>query len=404
MRVADGTGFVVHLRMFPGFCLKLERGSLIKVAGAENLKKLGLVVNPIAGMGGRVGLKGTDGPEILARARALGAEPVAPARAVRFLRALKELLPDVLLLTYPAEMGENEAREAGFGARVIGRIASGSTTSEDTKRAAQEMLAEKVDLLVFAGGDGTASDVLLAVDSKVPILGVPTGVKMHSAVFANTPEAAAQVAARFLQDGLPLREAEVMDIDEEAFREGRLTARLVGYALVPYEPSMVQATKEGSTGHELVDQKAIARWVVEMMERGCIYILGPGTTTRAVAEELGIYDSTLLGVDLIEDYRLLARDVNEAMILDAIKSKPAKILVSPIGRQGFILGRGNLQLSPRLLRRVGKNNLWVLATPQKLSITPTLRVDTGDPELDAEFRGYIKVITGYRQSKMVKVI
>ncbi|MEM2890283.1 MAG: ATP-NAD kinase family protein [Candidatus Hadarchaeum sp.] len=365
---------------------------------------MGFVVNPIAGMGGRVGLKGTDGPEILARARELGAEPVAPLRAVRFLHALKKFSSELVLLTYPAEMGENEAKEAKLESRVIGRIKSGSTTSEDTKRAAREMLVEKVDLLVFAGGDGTAADVLSAVDSKLPILGVPTGVKMHSAVFANTPEAAAEVAARFLLYGLPLREAEVMDIDEDEFRQGRLVARLIGYGMVPYEPVMLQSTKEGSTGHELVDQKAIARWVVEMMEKGHVYILGPGTTTRAVAEELGIYDSTLLGVDLIEDYRLLAKDVNEAMILDAIEDKPATIIVSPIGKQGFILGRGNLQLSPRLLRKVGKKNLWVLSTPQKLAITPTLKVDTGDVDLDEEFRGYIKVITGYRQSRMVKVV
>ncbi|MEM3453423.1 MAG: ATP-NAD kinase family protein, partial [Candidatus Hadarchaeum sp.] len=371
---------------------------------AGSLKKLGFVVNPIAGMGGRVGLKGTDGPEILARARELGAEPVAPIRAVRFLHALKKFSSELMILSYPAEMGENEAKEAELEPRVIGRITSGSTTSEDTKRAAREMLAEKVDLLVFAGGDGTAADILSAVDSKVPILGVPTGVKMHSAVFANTPEAAAEVAARFLLYGLPLREAEVMDIDEDEFRKGRLVARLIGYGMVPYEPMMVQSTKEGSTGHELADQKAIARWVVEMMEKEHVYILGPGTTTRAVAEELGIYDSTLLGVDLIEDYRLLAKDVNEAMILDAIRNKPATIIVSPIGRQGFILGRGNLQLSPRLLRKVGKKNLWVLSTPQKLAITPTLKVDTGDVDLDEEFRGYIKVITGYRQSKMVKVV
>ncbi|MGQ9788368.1 MAG: ATP-NAD kinase family protein [Candidatus Hadarchaeaceae archaeon] len=368
------------------------------------MKKMGIVVNPIAGMGGRVGLKGTDGPEILARARELGANPVAPLRAVRFLRAFKNFPIEVSILSYPAEMGENEVKEAGLEPAVIGVIKSGSTTSEDTKRAAREMLAEKVDLLVFAGGDGTAADVLLAVDSRLPILGVPTGVKMHSAVFANTPEAAAEVAARFLLNGLPLREAEVMDIDEDEFRKGRLVASLKGYAMVPYEPTMVQSTKEGSTGYELVDQKAIARWVVEMMERGRIYILGPGTTTRAVAEELGIYDSTLLGVDLIEDYRLLAKDANESMILDAIKSKPATIIVSPTGRQGFILGRGNLQLSPRLLKIVGKKNLWVLSTPQKLTITPTLKVDTGDSELDEELRGYIKVIIGYRRSKMVKLV
>ena len=368
------------------------------------MKKLGLIVNPIAGMGGRVGLKGTDGPEILAKVCELGAEPVAPARAIKALRSIKRLFTDFELLTYQAEMGEEEVKEAGLEAKVIGKIVAGKTTSEDTKRAAMEMLSDGVDLLIFAGGDGTASDLLESVDKKVPIIGIPTGVKMHSAVFANTPEAAGEVAARFLREGLPLREAEVMDIDEEAYRDGRLVAKLKGYVLVPYEPVMMQATKEGSTGNELADQKAIARWVYEMMEKEHVYILGPGTTTRAVAEELGIHESTLLGVDLIEDYKLVVKDVNEEQILRSIKGKPATIIVSPIGGQGFILGRGNLQLSPEVLKLVGKSNVWVISTTNKLAITPTLKVDTGDAELDKEFQGYIRVISGYRQSHMLKVV
>lgn len=370
----------------------------------ERMKKLGLIVNPIAGMGGRVGLKGTDGPEILAKARELGAKPVAPARAVEALRELKRANLKFELLTYPAEMGANETKEVGLEARVVGKIASGRTTAEDTKRAAREMLGLGVDLILLTGGDGTMSDAIEAVGTRVPILGIPTGVKMHSATFANTPQTAGEVVIRFMSEGLPLREAEVMDIDEEAYRENRLVAKLKGYARIPYEPVMMQASKEGSAGYELADQKAIAQFVFELMERGHIYILGPGTTTRAVAEALGIQDSTLLGVDLIEDFKLLARDVNERQILEAIGGKPITIIVSPIGRQGFILGRGNQQLSPEVIRRAGKENIWVLATAHKLSSTPTLKVDTGDPELDREFKGYIRVHTGYRQTRMVKVV
>ncbi len=366
-------------------------------------KKLGLIVNPIAGMGGRVGLKGTDGPDTLAKALKLGAKPVSPARAVEALRAIKRSGLKFDLVTYPHGMGKDEAREAGLKARVMGEIVSGKTSAEDTKRAAREMLAEGVDLLLIAGGDGTMGDVIEAIGMRAPVLGIPCGVKLHSAAFANTPEAAGDVAARFLRDGLPLREAEVMDIDEEAYREGRLSAKLKGYARVPYEPTMVQATKEGSAGFELADQKAIARWVLELMERGRIYVLGPGTTTRAVAEELGIRDSTLLGVDLVLDHKLLARDVNERQILEAIEGKPATIIVSPIGRQGFIFGRGNQQISPGVVRKVGKKNVLVVATPHKLGLTPVLKVDTGDTVLDDEFRGYVRVMTGYRQARMVRV-
>jgi len=368
------------------------------------MKKLGLIVNPIAGMGGRVGLKGTNGKEIVKKAVALGAEPVAPQKAID---ALKELLPyreNFLLITYPHEMGEDEAKNAGFNPKVIGRIVSGQTTAEDTIRAAMDMSKESVDLILIVGGDGTLRDAISAVGTTTPLLGVPAGVKLHSAAFANTPEVAGLIAARFLIEGLPFQEAEIMDIDEDAYRENRLVAKLRGYALVPYEPVMMQTTKEGSAGFELADQKAIARWTIELMERGRVYVLGPGTTTRAVAEELGVYDSTLLGVDLICDFKLLARDVNERQILEAIEGKPAAIIVSPIGRQGFIFGRGNQQLSPAVVRKVGKKNILVLATPHKLSLTPTLKVDTGDPELDDELRGYIPVISGYLQTRMVKVI
>ena len=368
------------------------------------MKKLGLIVNPIAGMGGRVGLKGTNGADVIKKALKLGAIQVSPSRAAETLRVIKRSGLDFELITYPAEMGADEAREAGLEARTIGKIVSNKTTAEDTKRAAKKMLAEGVGLILFAGGDGTAIDLIDAVGTRVPLLGIPTGVKMHSAVFANTPKAAGEVVVRFLRDGLPLREAEVMDIDEDAYRKNCLSAKLKGFAKVPYEPAMVQATKEGSAGHELADQKAIARWVFELMEKGRIYVLGPGTTTRAVAEELGIYDSTLLGVGLIENYKLVAKDVSEGQILKAIEGKPVTIIVSPIGRQGFILGRGNQQISPEVVRKVGKGNVLVLATPQKLSLTQTLRVDTGDAKLDDKFRGYIRVITGYRQSCMVKVV
>jgi len=368
------------------------------------MKKLGLIVNPIAGMGGRVGLKGTNGAGIVAKALELGATPVSPAKTVEVLRVLKKSGVEFELITYPAEMGESEAAGAELKARVIGNITSRKTTADDTKRAAKEMLELEADLILVAGGDGTMSDVIEAIGTRAPLLGIPTGVKLHSAVFANTPEVAGQVAARFLGEGLPLREAEVMDIDEDAYRENRLVAKLRGYALVPYEPVMMQTTKEGSVGFELADQKAIARWTIELMERGRVHILGPGTTTRAVAEELGIYDSTLLGVDLIYDFKLLARDVNERQILEAIEGKPASIIVSPIGRQGFIFGRGNQQLGPAVVRKVGKKNIMVLATPHKLSLTPTLKVDTGDPELDDELRGYIPVIVGYLQTRIVKVI
>ncbi|KXA91943.1 hypothetical protein AKJ63_00275 [candidate division MSBL1 archaeon SCGC-AAA259D18] len=367
--------------------------------------KVGLVVNPIAGMGGKVGLKGTDGPRIVEKARELGAEPVAPERAVKALGRLRDTDLDLEILTFSDEMGEDEAKEVGFDPRVVQEIDSGETTPEDTKEAAAKFLEEEVDIILFAGGDGTARDLLELVDMDVPLLGIPTGVKMHSAAFVNTPEIAGRLVERYLRGNLPLREAEIMDVDEEAFRENELETDLKGFGQTPYDPRLVQAAKSPTvtSGSEKEDQKAIARWVVEQVEEDRLYILAPGTTTRAVEEEMGISEFTLLGVDLVRNGELLAKDVTERRILDEIEDDSATIIVSPIGKQGFILGRGNQQVSPKVVRKVGIDNIMILATPGKIAETSMLKVDTGDPDLDEEFQGYARVIMGYKITRPVPV-
>ncbi len=378
--------------------------------GADGRPRLGLIVNPIAGMGGAVGLKGTDGAEVLRKALELGAKPVAPGRAKEFLRAFKPMRGKVKLLAGAGPMGEDEARECGYEPVVLGeRKAMLTTTAEDTKAVAKRMAELGVDLLVFCGGDGTARDVLDAVDQEMPVLGVPTGVKMHSAVFAVNPRAAARVAMRFLSGELPVREAEVMDVDEEAFRQGRLSARLYGYVLTPYEPALVQSTKVASptTPDEEENKLAIAKQVVEELEPGVVYVVGPGTTTRPILELLGL-EKTLLGVDVIlaegpGKARLLAKDANEATILKLITGRRAKIVVTPIGGQGFIFGRGNQQISPRVIRAVGRENIIVVATKSKLAGLKSLRVDTGDPELDEELKGYMRVVADYGEEVVMKV-
>ncbi|MEM4700051.1 MAG: ATP-NAD kinase family protein [Candidatus Nezhaarchaeales archaeon] len=355
--------------------------------------RVGFVVNPIAGMGGRVGLKGTDGADVLRRAVELGARPVAPRRAVEMLRALRRHAPPITLYTYAEEMGEAEALEAGFSPRVVGRIGSRPTTAEDTKRAVREFCKIPVDLIVFVGGDGTARDVFESNHAGVPVLGVPAGVKMHSAVFATSPEAAARAVARFALTGLPVKMAEVMDVDEEAFRRGRLSAKLYGYLPVIYEPSLIQGVKRGTlVDEERLAQVEVARRVVASMRPGVAYVLGPGTTVKAVADLLGV-EKSLLGVDVVIDGRVVELDADEGRILRAIEGREAVVVVTPIGGQGFILGRGNQQISPEVVRRVGKGGLLVIATSRKLRSLDALRVDTGDAGLDAELRGTIRVLT-----------
>jgi predicted polyphosphate/ATP-dependent NAD kinase len=367
-------------------------------------KIIGFIVNPVAGMGGAVGLKGTDGKEILSQAIALGAKPIASERAETFLTELSLAKSNLKLVVGAGNMGQNQAEKCGFQCIVVGESKK-ETTSQDTQSSVKRIVEAGVDLLVFCGGDGTTRDILKAVDLKVPVLGVPTGVKMHSAIFAVNPIAAARVAIRFLWGGLPLREAEVMDVDEEAFRQGHLSAELYGYLLSPFEPHLIQGNKMASpmTENEVENQAAIAIYIIEEMLPQTLYIVAPGTTTRTIADLLD-QKKTLLGVDIIVNKKIIAKDVNEKQILQAINGKASKIIVTPIGGQGFIFGRGNQQISSKVIRQVELDNIVVVATKSKLDRLESLRVDTGDSELDEQFRRHgIRVIIDYKTTKEMDI-
>lgn len=368
--------------------------------------RLGLIINPIAGIGGRVGLKGSDGREVQQRALELGAEPRAGERTKEALRRLETLRDQIDLLSAPAEMGADVARECGFDPQAVGKIESGETTAADTKRIAGEMAGRGVDLLLFAGGDGTARDVYQEVNMQIPVLGIPAGVKIHSAVYAVNPRSAGDLAAMLVRGEVhDFREAEVMDIDEQAFRQGRVSAQLHGYLKIPAERRLVQTRKVPGPPDEEEALAAIGADVVEnRLEKGVIYLVGPGTTTRAIARALGL-PKTLLGVDVMRDAEWLGRDQTAEQLSGYVSQGPAEIIVTPIGGQGYLFGRGNQQFSPEVIRAVGKEGIMVVSTPGKLQALegrPFL-VDTGDPALDEELGGYMLVITGYRRQTVYRV-
>ena len=367
-------------------------------------KKLGLIVNPIAGIGGRVGLKGSDGAEIQKKALELGAAPQSLGRAVQALEMVKSIKDDIELVTYPSEMGEDAAKKCDFDPIVFGSIIKGRTTAKDTKDAAEEMLRMCVDLIVFAGGDGTARDIYDAIEEAMPVLGIPAGVKMQSAVFATNPRSAGELVVLYLCGECDVREAEVMDIDEEAIRQGVVSAKLYGYLKIPFQKRLVQGAKVPSGGGDREAMDAIACEVVERMKDNCLYIIGPGTTTRAIASKLGL-NKTLIGVDVVLKGKLLGIDVNEAQLLKLIENRNAKIIVTPIGGQGYIFGRGNQQMSPEVIKRVGRDNIMVVATSEKINSLKgrPLLVDTGDRKVDGMLKGYMRVITGYREEIIYKV-
>jgi len=364
-------------------------------------KKIGLLVNPVAGMGGSVGLKGTDG-EIYQTALQLGAKPVTPARAMEFLSHIRRK-DSIELFVAPGKMGEEYVEDIGIPITVVGIIGQ-ETSAKDTKRITADMLAKGVDLLILVGGDGTARDVYDAIGLKLPVVAVPAGVKVFSSVFAFSTRAAAEMVDAFVA-GTDVIEEEVLDIDEDAFREGRLDSRLYGYLSVPNVKSLLQGGKEASAvGRSAAEtKKEIAAYIVEGMDIEALYLLGPGTTLKAIADEVGI-KKTLLGVDAVFNRKLVGSDLNEHGILELFKQfERRKIIVTPIGGNGFIFGRGSKQFTSEVISQVGRENIIAVGTKDKLNKLDCLRVDTGDFELDKQLSGYMDVTVGYKYSKVMPV-
>ncbi len=370
--------------------------------------KLGFIVNPIAGMGGRVGLKGTNG--VLNEAIARGAKPVAPRRAREFLKRLKENITEVPteILTCPSIMGEEEAKKAGLPFEVFPMELREKTTAEDTKTAVRLILRAKSDLLVFVGGDGTAKDIFDAMQScgEIPVLGIPSGVKMYSGIFAINPSDAVDVILAFAQNQAEIEEFEIMDTDETAIRSGTLTVKVHGFLKAPFLPMRIQGSKQVSseTVDERENQAAIARFIIEEMQPKTTYIFGPGTTVKRISDLLDL-EKTVLGVDIYKTGKIIL-DANEKRVLSEIEDwQNTRIVVSPIGRQGILFGRGNQQISPAIIKRAGKQRMIVVATKGKLQSVEggVLRVDTGDSEADNMLKGYMKVITDYREWRLMPV-
>ena len=374
------------------------------------MHRIGFVVNPIAGMGGRVGLKGTDG--VAKEAQAAGAEPVAGPRAQIFAGTFLQLSKRdealrVRWLTCAGGMGADPLRAAGITEDVIEVVYTPRerTTAADTRSGVEACVDRAAELLLFCGGDGTARNVAEAARDRIPILGIPAGVKMHSGLFAVSPAAAAHLLVGYLRGQLRIGAAEILDLDEEAYRTGEWRVRLFATAKTLVEPNLVAG---GKVMIDEVSEEAIRGELgvhfSELFETepDTLFLLGPGSTVHSIATAIGI-DKTLLGVDAVVGGKTIAKDLNETGILALLDRQPkAKLVVSPIGAQGFILGRGNLQVSPAVLRRIGTKNVVVVATPAKLAMTPVLRVDTGDPALDEELhkREYLFVLIGYRTSKL----
>jgi len=368
--------------------------------------RVGLIVNPVAGIGGTAALRGSDGATMQREAIVRGAVPRAGERARRAFVACAPVYERIVVRPWGGAMGEDAVAGLPLACEVLGGPGD-ITTADDTRRAAACLVAGGIDLLVFAGGDGTARDLLGSIPAALPVLGIPAGVKMQSGVFAVTPEDAGALIVRLAEGGLVAAEvAEIRDRDDtRAAEEGEpWPSRWYGDVRVPRLGGHLQHVKSGGHEVEALVLTEIAAWIAERVAAlGGVQVIGPGSTTMAIKERLGIA-GTLLGTDVVRDGRLQAADA-DARTLEAVVTEASVIVVSFTRRQGFLFGRGNQPLTPSVIRRVPRSHLWVVGSRTKLASLEgrPLYVDTGDSALDRELRGLIEVVTGYEDLCLYRV-
>jgi len=374
--------------------------------------KIGFVINPFAGIGGAVALKGSDGKDIVAQALSRGAIPQAETRAKIAMQQISAA-NHFTIFTAAGSMGENVLRTLNLPYEVLSNVdektADEQTTAEDTKNVIRLFVEKAVDLIVFAGGDGTARDVLDVLSSEfnssIPVIGIPAGVKIHSAVYAVTPLSAGELINLTLSgQPMSLHDARVMDLDEQAFREGKVVARCYGYLSVPVDDTRMQLIKQGGLNHHEIALQDIATDIIESMQPDVFYLVGSGSTTAEIMNQLSL-ENTLLGIDIVCNQQLIASDVDEKTIMQTIENHPAKIIVTVIGGQGHVFGRGNQQLSTKVIEQIGQENIIIVASNEKLrSLNKRPMIaDTGDMDLDKQLAGLYPVISGYQQKTLYRL-
>ncbi|MEM0911073.1 MAG: ATP-NAD kinase family protein [Pseudomonadota bacterium] len=362
--------------------------------------RIGVLVNPYAGIGGALALKGSDGAEIREKALSAGAAKNALPRMSVALSKAVDHADSFEIFTASGEMGEAVCQQLGLPYKVVYTPQVSQTEADDTISAAHALLSHNIELFIFAGGDGTARNIVEADPQQVPVIGVPAGCKIHSGVYAITPQGAGEILVKILNHELvSLMPAEVRDIDENKFREGIVTAKYYGELMVPADLAYIQAVKSGGKEQDELVLIDIADDIKEQMdeEQECCFVMGSGSTVDAIMRELGL-ENTLLGVDIVLNGKVIAKDVTSQQLMAITQDMPCKLVITAIGGQGHIFGRGNQQLSVDFIKRIQRKDLLIVATKSKLKGLGDggFIADTGDPALDKDLAGPIGVVTGYR--------
>ena len=389
-------------------------------------RRIGIIVNPDAGLGGRLALKGSDGMAEIARAK--GAEDRAGPRmyeAFEHLFSIIELslVPwdNVHWLLPKGRMGDSWIPEK---MKINGKWTNisdtpNATTAEDTINVVNSMIEQNVEIILYAGGDGTTRDIIGALENidsaSTPILGIPAGVKMHSGSFAASPRAAAEAFAAWFSGDLLIAQTEVMDLDETLYREGEWVVKMYAEAMSPGSPRWMQGSKQRiERVSEVEILESLGDHLRETIEDDpeLLVIWGSGGTLRTLGESIG-FTITVLGIDVTLGNENIGTDLDENQLINTINEHKDRFkdnartltLLSPMGGQGFLIGRGNLQLSPTVIRSIGIENILAIVTPAKLATLNTLRIDTGDINLDQQFqeKKYMKALQGYRTTRLIRI-
>ncbi len=377
--------------------------------------RVGVLANPDAGLGGRLGLKGSDGQADFARSK--GAEDRSGPRMKLMLQHFAKIhrvgFEEIEWVTSRGRMGSDwMPMESYIESIDYVHESSGTTTASDTQLAVKNILDSGIQILVYSGGDGTTRDIVSALDAagfpSMPVIGVPSGVKMHSGCFASSPRAAAEVLSAWIVGDLLVSSTEVLDLDEDLYREGKWVVRLYAEAFSPNSPRWMQGSKEliQTESEDEIIQGLSDHIEQSFVDDNRLIIWGSGGTLRSIGENLG-YDLTTLGIDATVGNGQVGTDLDEAGLIEILTKHSGKmtLLLSPMGGQGFLIGRGNLQLSPEVIKIIGIDNVLGVVTPSKLLSVRALRIETGDETLDSEFssRKYLKILQGYRTTRILPV-
>lgn len=353
-----------------------------------------------------MGLKGTDDQGIIELAIAEKVPPRAQERAFEFIGRIARLgRKDFCFYTSNSKMGEDYLRNKGINFKVIYEYEGKFSTSKDTEKLCEKLVTVGVEAIFFVGGDGTARDIFQIVGNEIPLIGVPAGVKMYSGIFCTTVNTSIKTFSNFLEGFYKLREEEIIDINEEEYRKDEFNLKIYGYALTLNESENIQGSKSDNYNEDKDNQERIAKYFVENMNKETYYVLGPGTTVKEISKMLN-QPFTLLGVDILLDGKAIALDVNEDRILNLIDKKKVKLVLSPLGRQGIILGRGNQQISSKVLRKIKTQNIILIATEKKLKDLRRnyLIADIDDYFVRKKLGGYVRILVDYNIEKVLKLI